>query len=173
MDESLRDKIKIIEYPLIVKGKAETLNQMLKCCRYDWIAVLDVDDKWAPEKLEIQRKFITDFDVIGTFCQYFGTRTGIPRIPAGDITRFNFLSVNPVINSSAIIRKELCYWRDSHNGGFYDLDDYDLWIRLWKSGKRFLNIPAVLCYHRLHPESAFNAKGNHNYVADLIKYHSA
>jgi len=40
------------------------------------------------------------------------------------------------------------------------------------SSKRFLNIPVVLCYHRLHPESAFNSKGNHNYVADLLKYHS-
>jgi hypothetical protein len=76
-----------------------------------------------------------------------------------------------MINSSTVIKKELCYWRDQYNGGFRGLDDYDLWIRLWKMNKKFLNIPSILCYHRIHPESAFNAKDNHNYVVDLIESH--
>jgi len=173
LDEIYGSKIKIIEYPLSIKGKASTLNEMLKECNYDWIAILDVDDKWHRRKLEIQKTLaLTDkFDVIGTVCQYFGTREDIPKIPVGDISTFNFYKVNPMINSSTVIKKELCYWRDQYNGGFRGLDDYDLWIRLWKMKKKFLNIPSILCYHRIHPESAFNAKGNHNYVADLIKSH--
>jgi GT2 family glycosyltransferase len=146
---------------------------MLLYCQYEWIAILDVDDKWHSRKLEIQTQpeLLDKFDVIGTMCSYFGSREGIPAIPRGDLSGFDFYSVNPIINSSSLIRKELCHWRDQYTGGFFGLDDYDLWLRLWKQGKRFINIPAILCYHRIHSQSSFNSAGNHNYVEDLKKYH--
>ena len=70
-----------------------------------------------------------------------------------------------------MFRKELCYWRDQHNGRFPGLDDYDMWIRLWKEHRRFYNIPSIGILHRIHKQSASNATGNHNYFPDLIKHH--
>jgi hypothetical protein len=49
------------------------------------------------------------------------------------------------------------------------LNDYEMWLRLWKQNKKFFNVPEILVLHRIHNDSAFNAKGNHNKVADLIK----
>jgi len=153
------------------KGKSVTLNQMLPECAYNYVALLDVDDIWLPLKLEAQLPFCQkneNYDVIGTKCVYFGDTDPIePDIPIGDITSFNFFDVNPVINSSALIKKELAGWDNAHDG----IEDYDLWLRLWKQKYRFYNCPDVLVKHRIHQSSAFNAKGNHNHVADLIRKH--
>ena len=58
-------------------------------------------------------------------------------------------------------------WDNAHDG----IEDYDLWLRLWKQKYRFYNCADVLVKHRIHQSSAFNAKGNHNHVADLIRKH--
>ena len=155
------------------KGKSVTLNKMLSECSYPYVALLDVDDIWLPSKLEAQLPFChktennEKYDVIGTKCVYFGDMNNIvPNIPSGDISSFNFFKWNPVINSSALIKKELARWDCSTM-----LEDYDLWLRLWKQKYRFYNCNEVLVKHRIHRSSAFNAQGNHNHVADLLKKH--
>jgi teichuronic acid biosynthesis glycosyltransferase TuaG len=154
-----------------IKGKANALNEMIKFCQYDYVSLLDVDDVWLPNKLSKQMIYMNFFDVIGTRCVYFGDLEGtIPNIPLGNLTKndVNFLKTNPIINSSCLVLKDLCYWEDSLNG----VEDYDMWLRLWKQGKTFYNCDGVLVKHRIHQSSAFNAKGNHNMVADLIKKYS-
>lgn len=148
------------------KGKSVTLNKLLNECAFDYVALLDVDDIWLPDKLETQLPYISQgYDVIGTKCVYFGDMNDVvPAIPTEDISKFNFLINNPVINSSSIIRKSLASWDKEHDG----IEDYDLWLRLWRENKRFYNCPEVLVKHRIHRSSAFNAKGNHNHV-DALK----
>jgi len=160
------DKYKIRVYDLIdVKGKSEALNKMINYCNYDYIALLDVDDKWLPAKLESQIPFMSDYDVIGTQCQYFGDLHVKANIPTGDITaqQFNFLNNNPIINSSVLLKKRLCYW-DKNNDG---IEDYDLWLKLWRQSCKFYNVAEVQVMHRIHTTSAFNSKGNHSKVSDL------
>ena len=156
-------RIKVLDYHMC-KGKAATLNKMLHTCQYDYVAILDVDDVWLPPKLATQQPYLQqDYDVIGTKCVYFGDLNGIiPDIPTGDISTFNFLHVNPIINSSIVMKKELAAWDETTM-----LEDYDLWLRLWKTHHRFYNCPEVVVKHRIHQTSAFNSKGNHNSVADL------
>jgi len=156
-------RIRVVDYPEL-KGKSVTLNKMLSLCNYDHVALLDVDDIWLPTKLEKQLPFL-HYDVIGTQCIYFGERFAniVPAIPTGDLSNISFLDVNPVINSSAIIRKTDCYWNP-----YYDaVEDYDLWLRLWKQGKTFYNIPEVLIKHRVHASSAFNSKNTDKLLEEL------
>ena len=148
-----------------LRGKSESLNVMLSYCRYDWISILDVDDKWKSTKLEKQLPFINDYDVIGTQCQYFGENQTIPFIPVGDLKDFDFLQVNPVINSSCLLKKEGIDWNSQWNG----VEDYDLWLRLWKKGGRFYNVPSIEVFHRIHRQSAYNANGNNNMVPLLLQ----
>ena len=164
--EQVVGKIRVYDF-YNIKGKSNTLNEMIQYCKYDYIALLDVDDIWHPQKLELQSHLLNKFDVIGSNCVWFGDRPGvIPVIPIGDISNYDFSLVNPIINSSCIIRKELCYWNE--NG----IEDYDLWLRLRKASKTFFNCKAILVKHRIHSASAFNAKGNNNKVEDLLKNHS-
>ena len=159
-------KIRVFDF-YEIKGKSNTLNVMVQYCNYDYIALLDVDDIWHDEKLSVQSQLLNHYDVIGSNCVWFGDRAGkIPPIPVGDISDYDFSLVNPIINSSSIIRKDLCYWDSNWN-----VEDYDLWIRLKKQNKRFFNCNAILVKHRIHNASSFNSKGNNNIVDSLLLSH--
>jgi glycosyltransferase involved in cell wall biosynthesis len=144
-----------------LKGKVESLNDMMTLVKTDWVCLLDCDDVWLPTKLEEQINCLKALDykvdVIGTFCQYFGKRSDSPSIPIGHIDPSSLETTNPIINSSSLIHRSYCYWRyTSICHGI--MEDYDLWMRIAIFGGKLYNIPKVLCYHRIHPESAFNSK---------------
>jgi glycosyltransferase involved in cell wall biosynthesis len=162
-------KIRVIDF-FTIKGKSDVLNEMIKHCHCDYVAILDVDDIWHKDKLKIQSEYIGNYDVIGSRCVYFGdAECVVPYIPTEDISNFDFLRVNPVINSSSIIRKSLCFWDKKYDG----VEDYDLWLHLWRTGKKFYNCSQILINHRMHKTSAFN-NSNANRVPELIqKYANA
>ena len=162
--ESTSNKIRVYDFPHI-KGKANALNEMVKLSKYDYVALLDVDDIWHDEKLDVQSQMFGHYDVIGSNCVWFGDYNGvIPPIPVGDFSNYDFKIGNPVINSSSVIRKHLCHWNE--NG----IEDYDLWLRLRKQGCTFFNCKAILVKHRIHATSAFNSKGHHNVEELKSKY---
>ena len=136
---------------------------MLKYASFPYIALLDVDDIWNENKLAIQSNYLSDYDVVGANCIWFGEKPGIvPKIPTGNFTRFDFTRLNPIINSSVILKKELCLWED------IEVEDYELWLRLRKQGKTFYNCKEILVMHRIHSDSFFN-NTNHNSSIELVK----
>jgi len=156
--------IRVINLPQ-AKGKVAALNEMVTTATGDWIALLDCDDTWKRDKLLSQKIVVDAFgdrvDIIGTFCHYFGEiSSGGPRLPSGWIEPEDMARSNPIINSSALIRKELAHWEDR----FFGLDDYDLWLRLSREGKRFFNYSERLVFHRIHRASAFNGTGQQDLV---------
>ena len=159
----LHSNIRVYDF-VGIKGKSNTLNEMIKYCKYEWISLLDVDDIWLPDKLEKQVPYMEKYDVIGTNCRYFGNLNICPSIPLGDISGFDFCKANPIINSSCLLKKSLCWWNATYDG----VEDYDLWLRLWKKGYKYYNVHDVQVLHRIHQESAFNAKGNNINVSTLV-----
>ena len=160
--QELDEKIKVLDL-FEIKGKSNALNEMIKYCKYEYVAILDVDDIWLPEKLEKKAVYMNQYDVIGTQCVYFGDIENInPKIPLGDISSSDFTQVNPIINSSVIIKKNLCNWISDFDG----VEDYDMWLRLRKQRKTFFNIEEVLVKHRIHKQSAFNSQ---NQQAKLVQ----
>lgn len=152
-----------------VKGKVEALNALMPYTKGEWIAVLDCDDTWERDKLLYQKLTIErcpkPLGVVGTYCRYFGDlNTMGPNLPAGLIEYSSLWISNPIINSSALIRRELAHWEDR-----FGLEDYDMWLRIAKTHAIF-NIPRYLVNHRIHQSSAFNGKGKQD-VAGLLKYH--
>ena len=142
------------------KGKAVTLNNLVSQAKYDYIALLDADDIWFTDKLELQIKYLNNFDVIGTACEYIGDINNFsPNIPYGDISNFNIFNFNPILNSSVIIKKDLAYWCEDIN---IILEDYDLWFRLYSQSKKIYNLNNVLCYHRIYKNSTFNPTNSEN-----------
>jgi len=155
--------IRVVNLPQ-AKGKVDALNEMAALATGDWIALLDCDDTWKREKLLSQKIVVDAFgdrvDVIGTFCEYIGELSGVgPRLPSGWIEHEELIRSNPIINSSVLIRRELAHWEDR-----FGLEDYDLWLRLSRQGKRFFNYSERLVFHRLHQASAFNGKGRQDLV---------
>ena len=132
-----------------VRGKSNALNEMIKTCKYDYIALLN------------------KYDVIGTNCVYFGNLNLVPKLPLGDLKTFNFFDYNPIINSSVLIRKELCWWNQIYDG----IEDYELWLRLRKNGKNFYNVTTILIKHRIHLLSAFNTRDHSAQINEIKRIH--
>jgi len=148
------------------KGKPATLNALIKKTHNlgEFIALLDADDLWHPEKLEIQMRF-SNYDIIGTGAKYFGDRDGSPNIPSGDITKEDFWKVNPLLHSSVLMWRHHAQWNPENR----ILEDYELWLRLrYQKHVSFFNIPFPLLFHRIHAASHFNGH-NAQAVPDLLK----
>lgn len=153
-----------------VKGAPQAINWMVERAPTEWIAHLDADDKWHPMKLHCQVKALEtnnyELDILGTWCEYFGDATGGPAIPPLAIERGIFETMNPMIHSSILIRKELAVYTDE----FFGIYDYDCWCRNLLKGSRFYNVPLRLTYHRVYNASAYNASGKQNPEAVRLKY---
>lgn len=160
--ESFNDsRIKIFEYS--IPSKSKTINKLLKESKYEWISLQDDDDIWIKDKLENQIKYIKDNDVIGTFINYInehGNIIGSPNLSITDetIKSLSLGGINQIANTSAIFKKSIALeingWREDIDG----IEDYDFWLRLMRSGKKFTNIPKYLVLHRVHTKSNFNTK---------------
>jgi teichuronic acid biosynthesis glycosyltransferase TuaG len=163
-------------------NKAATLNKLVKLISKNikYVALLDVDDIWHPNKLELQLPLLQiryPYHIVGGKCEYFGIDTEgkiIPEnitsnIPVGDFSKkYNFKYRNPIINSSVIIHIDLAVWNENTTNG---LEDYELWLNLRKRGDvKFYNIDKVLIKHRIHNSSAFNTNNNNHLIELLAKY---
>jgi len=150
------------------KGKVDTLNEMMKEVTTDYISLLDVDDIWFHNKLEVQKKIMNDnpfIDVLSSSCQYIGELNHVPSLPSGLIRLETLFEINPIVNSSIIMKKEYAFWINKFN-----LEDYDLWFRLVLQNKILVSIPEPFIYHRIHSSSAFNNSGIQNPAA-LVNYY--
>jgi len=162
------DKVNILNLNLF--NKIDTLNYLTKIAKYNYIALIDADDVWSNDKLELQVPYLDIYDVVATHCYYINkdgyTLSLSPTLPVGDITEYNFFHSNPIINSSVILKKTDAVWQldDINING---VEDYDLWFKLWFQKKKFYNIDKKICFHRLHDKSFFNNK-NYNYVNILL-----
>lgn len=157
--ESLDPRVHVYIQPPTIKGKSQSLNDLMRYVKGSWVALLDCDDAWFPQKLETQIHEIdtvaSDIAAIGTFAVYFGDMQGSPDIPAGYISPETLMTVNPIINSSVLIRRSPeCYWDSAYDG----IEDYELWMRLVAAGGKLYNLPQHLTAHRIHQTSAFNTK---------------
>jgi teichuronic acid biosynthesis glycosyltransferase TuaG len=158
-------RIRILIQPPPLQGKVQSLNALLEEVQTPWCAILDCDDKWHPQKLQIQMEALQQdalaqgADIVGTQCVYFGHHYGSPQIPIGWIQSHHLVNVNPIINSSALIRTQVCKklkWR--YTDLCYGMEDYDFWMRAEREGYRMYNLSAPLVFHRIHPASVFNTK---------------
>jgi glycosyltransferase involved in cell wall biosynthesis len=157
IEEVAKGDPRVLVFVQTTTGKPDSLNDLMTHVTTDWVALLDVDDIWAPTKLEEQIRILPtlhpDTAVVGTFCHYFGELNGGPTIPSGYIDPKILASVNPIINSSSLVRREMCRWTST-----YDVEDYELWMKIALSGKKLYNIGKDLVGHRIHRKSAFNGK---------------
>lgn len=155
-----------------LRGKVESLNQIMESITTDWVALLDCDDKWESTKLEKQVEVLLregeGVDVIGTHCHIFGDWNIPPVLPGGYIDPSVLEQYNPVVNSSSLIRRKWCFW-EYNEINEYAIEDYYLWMRVCLEGGRLYNVPEKLTWHRVYSTSAFNSK--HYSIAKLLAFY--
>jgi hypothetical protein len=81
-------------------------------CKYKYISILDINDIWSSNKLEIQKNTLLrnpEIDILGSKSQYINDASNIPE---GDLYGYNLFKVNPFIHSTVIIKKNVLKYID-------------------------------------------------------------
>ncbi len=126
-------------------GLAQTRNNGIELARGEWVAFLDHDDYWKPEKLSEQLKAAerTGYDVVYTNAGNFGEVDRVAELrsePAamveGDLLQPLLLD-NFIVVSSVMIRRTVIKECQGFNASLPCVEDWDLWLRLSAKGVRY------------------------------------
>lgn len=142
-------------------------NRGIYASRGKWLAFLDSDDEWLPDKLERQMSLVgkTGCDTACSNAQRNSPSGGVTGdlldgIDTGTITFSRLLHVNYVIGSSVLTKRALV----ERCGGFPEdpdllaAEDYALWLRMATfTDFTFLNEPLVV--YRDEPEDSIRTNG--------------
>jgi glycosyltransferase involved in cell wall biosynthesis len=135
-------------------GLSAARNTGIQGATGEWIALLDADDMWVPEKLERQAALVRPETVL----VYSGIRTfddkGVrDELPAMDVAtaRKVLRYRNPITPSTALVRREMVL----RDGGFREdirsCEDWEMWVRLQRLGE-FEAIPDMLTEYYVHAQ---------------------
>ena len=137
-------------------GQSATRNRGIDEARGDFIAFLDADDIWLPDKIERQLRLLeTTPDVDLIYTAYFGlTPDGAKRpvsVPdAASIVAALRLAC-PILPSTVMVRKSLLAG-ERFDATLSSSEDWDLFYRLSKRGTFGVIDDPLICY-RSHPAS--------------------
>lgn len=139
------------------QGAGAARNTGIAHSRGEYIAFLDDDDIWLPQKLERQvGALVTDPDAVAyCLCAYVDqARNLLPEEPRRIVVNGDVLTRCPEecwVAPSAMMIPRSCI----EKAGMFDpslraCEDWDFCVRLVMAGYTFANIPEVLVHKRLH-----------------------
>jgi glycosyltransferase involved in cell wall biosynthesis len=116
------------------RGPSPSRNRGVKTAKGRYVAFLDDDDIWHPEKLAIQMEFLEnhpDFGMASSKVVPFGEKIQIKKRSwiSGDL--FSHLYMKSfVMTSTVVIRKDVFDVVGGFDPRYVRAEDYDLWLRI-------------------------------------------
>jgi glycosyltransferase involved in cell wall biosynthesis len=146
-------------------GLSAARNTGIKHAIGEWIALLDADDLWHPQKLETQLKAVRgrkDVGLVGSPSATFRVDSPLPAPDTHELTVKDFVLSSRMGPSSALIRRQ-CF----EVVGFFDetlrsVEDRDMWLRIATSFSCVL-VDSPCWWYRRHPMQ-MNRHGHRMFV---------
>jgi len=144
-------------------GQAAARNRGLAAAAGRFVAFLDDDDVWPPDKLEWQTEALSaDPELLVVYGSYrtLGEGGADPRESEGHpsgMVREQFCQGSPIRTpGQCLIRASALHALNGFDVGIKGADDWDLWLRISEKG-RFQYQNRISLYYRVHEK---NASGN-------------
>ena len=137
-------------------GVSYTRKHGLEEASGEWVAILDSDDAWAPEKLEkqikLQKKTNADLLFTGSaFMDADGKPIDWYLAAPAEVTYRQLLKQNVLSNSSALVRKELYAKYYAVGDGMHE--DFAMWLNILKDGRKAYGVDEPLLIYRITKSS--------------------
>jgi len=163
----------------------QSYNKALAMCSSEFIALLDGDDYWPPDKLEVQVKSFDNPEVILSYGECVmvdqkGERiryVGLPgdlgvatNHPKGSALKILLLDVLCFIYLPTVMLRTSAF---RAAGGFVEAkgtgEDFPTWVGLSLKG-RFAAVPACMGYYRKHPLSITARQNEGDFFDDKVTF---
>jgi GT2 family glycosyltransferase len=136
------------------RGLIPALERAAAEAQGPYLARMDDDDRSDPRRFAEQVRVLDQRDDVALVTCYAdlidadGVCRGVYHPPLSDDLILDLAAGNPLVHGSVMMRR-----RDFLEAGGYSRapEDYALWIRLARQGKRFAVVPDVLYAFRTHP----------------------
>jgi glycosyltransferase involved in cell wall biosynthesis len=130
-------------------GPGLTRNLGWELSDNEWIAFLDSDDSWVPNKLEIQFRLLAQnpgLDLICSESRLYSERSEI--VDTSYVKNLQFISFSKMLFRNLVQTRTVVMRRDIPFRFEKGLsEDYGLWLKCLNSGLRFAKIPLPLAIH--------------------------
>ena len=170
------------------EGASGARNTGIKAAQSEWIAFLDADDQWLPEKLKVQMAHLRrNSDLVWTHGDYFkSVSREMPLKPARDMNRaegllggkeyFNsyfegFLSGFYAWSGTVLARREALIKAGLFRVGQPEALDTDIWFRIaykWPT-IGFISQPLAI-HHLISPKGVTSKFPNTQIAGDLLEH---
>lgn len=139
-------------------GTASARNYGVEKSSGEYIAFLDADDTYTPNKLNMSIPVLDRHDNVGIVYSDY-----IEKYPEQSVIRlkenFNIdrLFSECIISTNSVVRRSALEKVGGFDETFRFVEDYDLWCRIVMSGFFALRVPEVLFIYNSHPQSKTNS----------------
>lgn len=170
-------RIKLLKTPKNSGGPATPKNIGIENATGEYVAFLDHDDEWLPQKLEKQVKVFEEskdkkLGLVSSFLNIKDKNGNLEyrhkKNYKGDVIR-QLANGNFIVTSSCVLTKlSILKEVELFDSRFKTSDDWDMWLNISEAGYQFDFVPEYLVNYIKHEENAYLNNNNRNDKREFI-----